>query len=594
MFAGNKGKIFFIFAALSYGILSIFYTYPLIRYFSIAVPGPGGDASQFIWALWHLKNSIIHLSNPFFTQTIYYPLTVSLILHTWTPLKCLFALPLTFIGNYISTYNSLILFSLVTCALGVYMLLRSYDIESSIAFIGGFAFAFSPFQMSHALGHLNIISTEAIPWIFYLWRSYNFNLRRIKLIGISLLTIYLFLSSYQLFIYLVIFTVSYLFWVKIILKKDINQNLIAVIKIGILFFIILIPFWILVINQYSQYNYFSLQDNYWTFSRIYSLDLISPLIFSPLNPLWGKYAQGILMRIYSGHASISNFNLAEHNAYISYAIWAVVIIGIIRYRKETFWRYWVFTGGIFWVLSLGPVLNIFGYPITANKFMHLFSFHGLKVIIPMPYILIQYLPFINGARVPARFYIITIFAVSIIFSRILYSMMSEIKDRRKLKYVIQIFLFLIIGVDYLPAPFMVTKMAVPSVYNVIKKDKDRHHVVLDLPSPPWAYDDLTPLFYQTYHQHQIVGGHTARESKAQNKYFWEYHIIKQISNGERGIKNEDLNNVLQKLNVYYIVARGDKVVETVRKEEEGMGDWEILSDGIENGQRIAIWRRSFQ
>jgi len=65
MFAGNKGKIFFIFAALSYGILSIFYTYPLIRYFSIAVPGPGGDASQFIWALWHLKNNILSSDSKF-------------------------------------------------------------------------------------------------------------------------------------------------------------------------------------------------------------------------------------------------------------------------------------------------------------------------------------------------------------------------------------------------------------------------------------------------------------------------------------------------------------------------------------------------
>ena len=60
-----------------------------------------------------------------------------------------------------------------------------------------------------------------------------------------------------------------------------------------------------------------------------------------------------------------------------------------RRRPEVVFWGWTALGA--WVLSLGPVLHIWGQS----------DFGGLRV--PLPYAALYYLPFFNILRVPARF-----------------------------------------------------------------------------------------------------------------------------------------------------------------------------------------------
>lgn len=71
------------------------------------------DRDQNLWNLWWVRNSLLHLRNPFRTDFIYQPEAISLYFHTLHPLNGLISLPVQLLFGMVVAYNFVVFFSFV-------------------------------------------------------------------------------------------------------------------------------------------------------------------------------------------------------------------------------------------------------------------------------------------------------------------------------------------------------------------------------------------------------------------------------------------------------------------------------------------------
>ena len=583
----GKNKIFQIkkdvIALVGFVVAAIVFTYPLILDFEAKLPGVSGDVYQFLWGFWHFKKSILQLQNPFITDFMYYPLQVNLFLHAWTPAKAALAFLLSFSsGNWILTYNILFMFSFIVAALGTYFLVLQYVPSRMLAFISGIIFAFAPNQMAHAHGHLNMISTEAMPWIVLLWHYYVKQFRWTTLLALGVLLGYQFFCDYQLFIYLIILLGIWVIYEAQLDLKKYKEILKKVLPIAGVYILVLTPFWIMAFKAIKEYNIMSIHGEGWGMAERFSMDVLHLVMPSDMHFVWGDF----MVKMFSKMKI--PFPGAEMHGFVGYSVIILCVLAGVKYWSKNSVRFWCIVGAVFILFSLGPFLNFKGISLNAIPGTHLFSFHGIKVIFPMPYTIIHYLPVINGARVPARFIIMAIMSAAVLVSIAGYYTIENIKVNAVKKRILQIFLLLIILVEYLPIPFPTHEPRVPEIYNIIRQDSNENNVVLDLPAPPWGWNALEILYYQMHHQHKMIGGWTARSSNAQEKYFFDFHIIKDISTGAANISVDKFNAMLKKLNIYYIVARDDKTINIMNKMAASLPELELIAK--DNGNELWIVR----
>jgi hypothetical protein len=539
-----------LWAAILYGVILCGFFWKTLWHFNTALLAGDHDIYQFVWAFWHFKNALLAGHNPFFTDAIFYPLHVSLILHVVVPIKSLMAALLLRFFSLIATYNILFIYTFVLAALGMYCLVKSFFKDVRIAFIAGFIFAFAPNQMGQTLSHFNVASVEAIPWILYLWKRQQDKPGAWKMAALSGLGAYLFLCDYQLFFYMVIATGCYLLFKAKESRAEAKMKILQIGRIFALFFVILLPFWWVVLTQLHAYHLLALHEPGWWATKIYCADLLSILIPSELHPWWGSAITKFYdssFRIHEGQG-VGYSNIFERNVTFGFVLLGVVVFGAVKYWKEKFIQFWFWTGLLFWILALGSVLFVKGVALNFNPHW------PTKIIFPMPY-MIHFLPVLNGMRIPARFTVISLVSVSLIVSFVLARLTSNPAITRKRKNLILAVLFAAVLFEFWPANHFYSRNAIPAIYDLIKNDGQKNHVVLDLPSPPWFYD-LRPLYYQTYHEHKIVGGWTARVSREQEAYIKKYAELEKVSKGDADADPLRFREILEQLDVTYIVARG--------------------------------------
>lgn len=544
---------------LGYLLLISLIVYPFWTNFTAAVIGGGGDIFQFTWSFWHFKNALLQLNNPFITDLIFYPLEINLILHVCTPTKSVIAVILQILGfNTIASYNSLVVYTYVMAGLGAYLLILSYIPDRKIAFVGGLIYAFAPNQLAHTLGHLNVISIEAIPWLVYVWRSHVQRPRIWKTIILSWLSIYLFFCDYQLFLYTIILVSLYLLSYFLNNFQDALTKFKLMAPVGIIFLLIMTPFWIMAATALKKYNLMAIHGHGWGAAEHYYMDLVSIIIPSETHFLWGN-----MVKKFNAIFNISPFsNESERTAFMGISVLTIFGIGIRKNWDNVNVRFWLLIALVFLFFSFGPILHFFGMPINAMSGFHLFSFDGIKVLFPMPYTIIHYLPVFNGARIPSRFIVMTSLAVAIMFSIFLYNFLAQKQWSQYKRNLFLLGLVLIIAFEYWPQSFFHGEVKIPSVYQIIAQDKDKDHVVLDMPSAPWAYD-LHMHHFQISHGHKMVGGFTARFSKDQEDYIKKYASTMTMLHAGKEVKHQQFYEMADELNIHYIVARNNKTIKAI-------------------------------
>src|SRR5262249_32849531 len=137
------------------------------------------------WNLWWVERSVLerHVS-PYFTPDLYFPYGAKLYFHTLNLLPAAMALPVTAVFGVPTAFNFLVLLSFIltgygTYRLSLYVLIRAMNSPEAelrsvhaAAFVGGVAFAFSSYRYIHLLGHLDLVSTQWLPFfVLFLLRS---------------------------------------------------------------------------------------------------------------------------------------------------------------------------------------------------------------------------------------------------------------------------------------------------------------------------------------------------------------------------------------------------------------------------------------
>lgn len=90
--------------------------------------------------------------------------STSLLLHTLNPINFLFSLPIHALFGLIFAYNFSIIFSLSVSGYAAYLLALDVVHNQRSALVGGVVFACSGYVLAQALGHLNLIAVEFLPF----------------------------------------------------------------------------------------------------------------------------------------------------------------------------------------------------------------------------------------------------------------------------------------------------------------------------------------------------------------------------------------------------------------------------------------------
>jgi hypothetical protein len=162
-------------------------------------------------------------------------------------------------------------------------------------------------------------------------------------------------------------------------------------------------------------------------------------------------------------------------------------------------RQWAVIGLVFFVWALGPHLMVF----------------GINTGMILPQALLHYVPIISNARIPGRAIVVAYLALAVVGA----VAAAEWRQGSRHGLLVLAGASLVLAADYLPAPFPLTTLDHPGIYETLRDRRERGSVC-ELPlgirdgfGEHGSFDDRV-LFYQTIHGRRLVGGFVARLPQA--------------------------------------------------------------------------------
>ncbi|MEI6613707.1 MAG: hypothetical protein WCL37_02305 [Chrysiogenales bacterium] len=443
---------------------------------STSLIGPAEDNMFFYWALWHGSESF---SNPAFsfmhTQLIYYPEGISLLFCNYYYygiaitifLRIFFTLPLI--------HNLLIFHTFVVAGLGAFCLIRYLTADFKVSLLGGFVFAFNPSHFAHSLHHLTIASIQFIPFfvLFFIRTA-----REKNKINIFLAALFMTLNALCDWNYLVFDLVFILLGFIYLLWRR-RANAWAALKriawIPSLAFLFLSPLIVPMILAMLNRTFFKILPGH----DIYVADFFS--FFTP-HPYHLLSANRLIQKINNAFTG----NDWEKTAYLG-----IVNLLLIGFAARPIWKRAgkYFLGlGAFMILAMG----------VSPHFL------GRSLPLPLPYRLLQALPFFSQARNPSRIIVYAYLFLAILTAfalrHFLAGMRSKVRGR-----MVWAAIFLLVFLDFYAVDAVVTPVVLPPCYAVIQKDPAGNFGILELPRDSARY-----MLYQTMRGIPSVQGYMGR------------------------------------------------------------------------------------
>jgi hypothetical protein len=233
-----------------------------------------------------------------------------------------------------------------------------------------------------------------------------------------------------------------------------------------------------------------------TESSVYSADLLAFFTPGPRNPLFGRFVGPIYER-FTGNPTSRPSISGTHCS-------ALALFGAFRSAGDKA-RFFRVVAVIYFVLALGPFLHVGG--------RYQFPVGGEVVSIPLPYLLLHYIPFVNGVRVPSRFTEVLVFALAALAGYGLSAIRSRLATARWRAALIGV---LLVGVtiESAAAPIPLISGHAPRVYSEIATPRESF-MVLELPLD-WRI--IKYHYYQTIHEQRMLVGHPVRLREKYSTY----------------------------------------------------------------------------
>ena len=472
----SKGLIPLVFYLVCFCLL----TFPLILHFNTHFFTDVGDGFTNIWNIWWINQAVTDLNqSPWFTSYLHFPQGTSLLAHTLKPFNGFMCIGLLPFMSLTQAFNFMILFSFIiggwTAFLLAFHLSRSY--WGSL--LAGFIFTFSSYHFAHAEGHMQLLSLEWIPLFLLCWLLFLETPTMLKGLAASATLSAVLLCDYYYFFFCILAGGLVFIWF-VFQKKD-------------AFFLFkkktILPFGafaggclltcaplvgaLMLFN--SRHTLLGVHD-----AEIYSMDLLAPFIPG------GHWRFESLTRFYWTRLT---GNFYESSVYIGLSvIFVLILTWAIRNKiPKKGLGLWYLMALFFLILSLGPVLHVWGIKISWIKL----PYAGLEWIFP---------PLRLGG-VPVRMMVMVTICVGVLFAMGFQKIFVE--NFRKRWYVA--FLLVLLVVEYLPRPMPLTRVEVPGYVEALKNLPGKKGVIdLAAEQPPFA------LYYQTIHEKPIAEGYIAR------------------------------------------------------------------------------------
>lgn len=523
---------------LGYTILALALTWPLVARFATHVPGDGIDDPSLAWNLWWVKHALIDQpQNPFACTWQFWPIGINLAFYTLTVLNGMLSAPIQATLGLIPAYNVLLLLSFVLSGLGGYLLSREFlrDVirrkpDSRLwfefaAFLGGALYAFASSKLFYAaLGQGNIASSQWAPFAaLYLWRAAR---RGGRPHDAALAGAFLVLQAYAELTYasfLLVFAGIVAVWgllravrTRTDFRRGAGAILLRFVIIGLIFAAGIAP---VLANMLPDLR---AEGDFFTsgggFADVFSADLAGYAVPTQLHPVLGG-----VIRAWSHNSVPQNgvqFAVDKgQQIYVGYVALGLAILGLVRGRKRWDAWLWAVSAALFFLLTLGPNLRIAGHDTG----------------IPLPFRIMEVLPFFKGNRYPSRYVVMLLLSLAPLVAAGAQALLTSPKVVRIARLLAPALLVLMLF-EHLSAPLPTFDLRVPALYEHIAQEPG-DSALLELPLG-WRNGArvagkqdiliMQQLWYQTLHGKRVLGGNTSRNPEYKFQYFSEQPALSRL------------------------------------------------------------------
>ena len=569
----KKYKLY-LYLGLGYTLIACVVNYPFIRHFFTALPSAHedwyieNDIYYYPWAVWHVKEMLLNPSVGFWhNNLLFFPEGMSPLRVGMPTLYALVSVPFQFLFGIPLTQNIRSLLSFPITSLGMFLLVDYLIRDKKAAFLAGLVFVLHPFR--NASTQYQFLLFDWVPYyVLFLLKTFReTKLRNAVLTGLSLAAVVLTNLYYAVFC--ILFSGMLFFYDLCTVPKRLF-HLSFLKRMGILA------------------GVFLSVTSWFVFPMIIEITRLDPRVVEE---------KGNLDRIatYSGKADVLNYFLPGESSlifpghripnmagmFLGNGMVLLSLFACIKLRKDRDARFWAWTALLFFLLSLGPILWINGKGT--------FTFKNLQVVFPMPFILVSYIPFINGLRTTSNYAIMTVFSLTVLSAyayHYIRTAYSRARASNKLQIAILAFLSVWMWAEYLrPIPPLYTRDVMGEIsefYKIIEEDNSEC-TVLEVPTYRLNWRTIYP---QMVHHKPILGGHGERiPAKYQWNYFDQIPVISVLSFPGATIPNLNMEGLRDQLSstsdlvmgffrVKYIVVHKDVLrrdpVENYHLEPEGL------------------------
>ncbi len=529
---------------VAYLALAVVFTWPLGAGMSTQTPGGEAwtyDGFSMVWNLWWFQRAVLWLNgSPFVTDRLFAPLGASLYLHTNTLWQSLSALPLLAWVTPVTAGNLLLIASLALCGYGAYLLaldqFRGAGPHARAgAFVAGAVYAFTTQRfMFLVLGHHNFFATQFVPfYLLYVLRASRPALRTCAFVrNVALAGIFLSLCLLtELSLAVMGVLVAGLYWLFASLGQMRagagpaptsddsvwRRGAAAIAASALLMALLTAPYLLPTLRESFDPKYI---PQYWGGAPVTSVDIAGMFVPSTLHPLFGthdwprEWQQALTNAARFG--SVNTF-------YAGYGVLALVLVGLLGYRRARLWG-WLALALV--ILSWGPIAHFNG--VTT------FNLDGMPVTVGLPYIILHYIPVLNGLRVPQRFGLVAILALAIPAGYGVLWLWQRIRPSCAASVAGIVLIVVFATFEHALMPLPLSDARVPSIYDRIAAEPG-DFTVMDIPLGwrsgygPQGTENTQLQYYQTVHGKRLIGGFVARTPSFLFDYFLRHPILDAIA-----------------------------------------------------------------
>jgi hypothetical protein len=329
---------------------------------STTIAGVGGDPQLAIWFTRWVPFAVSHGLNPFLTDYVDYPAGVNLMWNTASPLLGVLLWPVTDRFGPVVAYNLAETLALASSAWVAYLAFSSYVRGTLAAAIGGLLFGFSPYMISHSLGHPSLTVAFTVPLMLLVFDDILVRQRRPALVAgavLALVATTQLLISEELLAAEGIVVLAGIAVLAALHRDRVRSKSAYIIKAlagaGVMFlFLASVPLGFQFLGPQR------VSGSVWGINS-YVSDLLSFVVPTRLQ----AFAPSQAIQL-SDHFSA---NVYEWSAYLGIPLIGVLAFAAIRYRSSDLVRFSAIIAGFVALLSMGPVINVAGHttpiPVAA-------------------------------------------------------------------------------------------------------------------------------------------------------------------------------------------------------------------------------------